>query len=192
MCGILAIGAIQAAAIDDESSGLTCDGCKKIALTCGGLATSPGGINGSYEFIKGPVCKAVPAKLDCEKNLPEFWSAIATWIFNSAEGWYAPKYFCEDVCATTESDNEVFTGVSCETCSKRLYGNTAWMANKEILTKAVADFKEAGFCKIIAPEKIDDCNEALEIVLPVGLTAISTSGDLWIQDTCKEYIKCDN
>ena len=54
-----------------------------------------GGINGSYEFIKGPVCKAVPAKLDCEKNLPEFWSAIATWIFNSAEGWYAPKYFCE-------------------------------------------------------------------------------------------------
>ena len=55
------------------------------------------------------------------------------------------------------------------------------------------NFSKATFNQLfISMKKIDDCNEALEIVLPVGLTAISTSGDLWIQDTCKEYIKCDN
>jgi len=188
---ILVIGATQAAAIE-EAPGLSCEGCRQIALTVGGLAISPGGINGSYELIKGPVCEAAPAELDCEKNLPKFWSAVATWIFNSADGWYAPKYFCEDLCSAVESTNEVFTGVSCEACSKRLYGNTGWMANKEILDQAVIDFKQAGFCQIIAPEDVDICNKALEIVLPIGLTTISKSGDLWIQDTCKEYIKCDN
>lgn len=173
---------------------MTCTDCKQVAYAIGGLAISPGGLNGSYELVKGPVCEVMPAELDCQKNLPWFWNVLGQWMFNPAEGWYAPKYFCSDVCPASDSENDISSEISCKDCSDRLYGNTAYMANKDVLTKAVADFKKAGFCELIVqdPKEVEDCNRALEIVIPVGMTTLASSGDKWIDDACKTYIDCKN
>jgi hypothetical protein len=67
-----------------------------------------GGLNGSYELVKGPVCEVMPAELDCQKNLPWFWNVLGQWMFNPAEGWYAPKYFCSVRFNTEERINVFF------------------------------------------------------------------------------------
>eukprot|EP00088_Acartia_fossae_P010071 TRINITY_DN14947_c0_g1_i2.p1 TRINITY_DN14947_c0_g1~~TRINITY_DN14947_c0_g1_i2.p1 ORF type:complete len:215 (-),score=49.76 TRINITY_DN14947_c0_g1_i2:264-908(-) len=187
--------------------GLNCKDCKLIANVVGSLFRSEGGINASTEYVRKPVCDAMPAELECEKNIGWFWRVLSTWIF-STEGWFAPKYFCMDVCPVTktsdieteneidvdsESDKERRSGPSCKDCSQRLFANIAFMSHKDILDEAVDNLKKAKFCETYAETKdLEKCNKALEIVVPVGLTALSKSGDLWIEFTCEKDIKCSN
>jgi len=183
--------ATQAAVV---ASGLSCNECRQIAYTVGGLAISPGAMEASYQMVKEPVCAALPAEFDCEENLPWFWKVLGAWMFNPAEGWYSPKYFCEDLCKSEDSENEISSGITCKACSDRLFGNIAFMANEDILTKAVSDFKAAKFCDQFAEEDgdVEQCNKALDIVVPIGMTIMSESGDKWIPGVCKENVKCRN
>ena len=40
------------------------------------------------------MCQAVPAEMNCEENLPDFWAAIAVNLFNPDNGFFASNNLC--------------------------------------------------------------------------------------------------
>eukprot|EP00088_Acartia_fossae_P066664 TRINITY_DN8275_c0_g1_i3.p1 TRINITY_DN8275_c0_g1~~TRINITY_DN8275_c0_g1_i3.p1 ORF type:complete len:211 (-),score=57.15 TRINITY_DN8275_c0_g1_i3:227-859(-) len=187
-------------------SGMTCNQCKQVAYTVGTLAVSPEGLKSGTDYIKESVCAALPADFQCETNLEWFWQAIASGMFSPKDGWYSPQYFCEDECSpnSLESRNEVNTGPvigpvsgntpSCSACSEYLYTSNAYMADEELLDEIVEEFRKGNFCKFVKPylptPNEDRCNQNLDTVIKTAMPLIAESGDKWVDQVCRENVRC--
>ena len=79
---------------------------------------------------------------------------------------------------------------SCDDCALRLYGSISFMADEGIQVQVVSDFLNSGFCDQFGVDDVALCMSGIELALPVAMTALSGTGDLWISDFCSNDIMC--
>ena len=58
------------------------------------------------------------------------------------------------------------------------------MMDEEAVLNTVVALQDGGFCEAVAADDVENCNTALEIVIPTGLNAIAMADRSWVADFC--------
>merc|ERR1712141_552519 len=171
------------------SAELACEDCRMIGEKVSAAASTPESIQVMLEMLlESGVCEKFPDNVEeCMLNLPPFWNAVATAMFDARTGWFSSQYLCHAACPAARS---MLTAPSCVECDKVLYESLGHMGDKDKEKAVVQMFKDSNFCDQFGEENMEQCMGALDIVIPDAMYLLSGTGDQWIKQFCAEDVGC--
>merc|ERR1712180_386021 len=119
----------------------TCDDCKAAAAALGTYTTSADALAQESDILVDELCPEADDPDTCVKELPGLWAAMAPYIF--------PEHYKH----------------ICEECSVRINDITDYLAHDDVIEMTVQGFANSDFCQRIAPDKVEECKEAVTKVV---------------------------
>merc|ERR1711872_897210 len=143
----------------------TCDDCKAAAAALGTYTTSADALAQESDILVAELCPQADDPDTCVKELPGLWAAMAPYIFPEHY-----KHICEDM-----------------ECPDKKAHIPGYLAHDDVIEMTVQGFANSDFCQRIAPDKVEECKEAVTKVVTAGLPILVAADRAWVETFCQEW-----
>jgi len=174
-----------------------CHECKRVDFGASPLFTDDEVIKSQLVWFLGDVCKEVEYKgepfwKNCTEELAEIWPLMAKQLFGTKDGWFDPKYGCDDLkCDWDLPEPENPEPVRCDSCTLRLTASIEYLTDPGTVGDTVSDFQFLGFCNNF-PGEVQVCQSRIAQTLPRVMEKLQNQPGLVnrIYTACYEDLKC--
>merc|ERR1711962_445640 len=148
------------------------------AAALGTYTTSADALAKESDILVAELCPRADDPDTCVKDLPGLWAAMAPYIFPEHY-----KHICEDM----ECPDKKAHIPGCEECSVRINDITDYLAHDDVIEMTVQGFANSDFCQRIAPDKVEECKEAVTKMVTAGLPILVAADRAWVETFCQEW-----
>jgi len=175
-----------------------CQECKMIDLAVSPLFTSDDFIQDQIDWFKDGICKKIknrpnfPVWEECDSQLGDIWKSIAKSLFDTKDGWWAPKNNCKDLhCDWNLPPPKQKVEVHCSSCLTRLILSTDYLTDPGALGDIIYGYQFLGWCAQFGKET-EDCLKKVAYTLPRIMEQVKKQPGMVnrIETLCRKDLNC--